>query len=74
MPESPREQMKKLLASMSQIEASDLHLKVGYVPYFRVQGALRGTKMPPIADSNTLEQMLHDMVPDTRRQEYTETG
>ncbi|MCH7591843.1 MAG: PilT/PilU family type 4a pilus ATPase [Planctomycetes bacterium] len=74
MPESPRDQMQKLLASMSQIEASDLHLKVGYPPYFRVLGVLRGTKMPPIADSRTLEEMLHDLVPEERRRDYIKTG
>ena len=59
---------------MCQIEASDLHLKVGYPPFFRVRGALRGTKMPPIPDNDALEAMVHPLVPDARRQEYVDVG
>ena len=74
MPESPHDQMQKLLAMMTQIEASDLHLKVGYAPVFRVLSVLRSAKMPPITDSKALEDLLHDLIPDQRRDEYTEAG
>jgi twitching motility protein PilT len=63
-----------LLGSMAQIEASDLHLKVGYPPYFRVRGALRAAKMPPLPDTKYIEDMLRDLVPEQRREEYDKTG
>ena len=66
--------MSKLLASMTQLLASDLHLKAGYPPYFRVRGVLRGAKMPMIPDSSHVEAMLHDLTPEQRRHEYRETG
>ena len=59
---------------MAQLEASDLHLKVGYAPYFRVNGSLRATKMAPLKDSAYVEAMLHDLVPEVRRGEFERTG
>ena len=70
----PKEAMKKLLGSMSQLQASDLHLKVGYPPYFRVQGALRGTKLQPLPDSAYVEAMLEDLFPAHRRPEFDKRG
>ncbi len=67
---SPPEMMQRLLLSMGQLEASDLHLKVGYAPYYRVTGHLRRTHMPPIADSEHLDAMLIDLVPEPRRDEF----
>lgn len=71
---SPREAIDRLLASMAQYQASDLHLKVGYPPYYRIQGNLRAAKMPSIADSAYLEGMLHDLIPETRRHEFEKSG
>lgn len=66
--------MNKLLSSMSQLQASDLHLKVGYPPYFRVQGALRSIKMQPLPNTAYIEAMLEDMFPAHRRQEFEQKG
>lgn len=74
MTESPKETIQKLLASMSHNDASDLHLKVGYAPTFRLQGALRSAKMPPIPDTRYVEQMLEDLVPAGRMKEFEEFG
>ena len=71
---SPKEAADKLLVSMTQLEASDLHLKVGYPPYYRVAGHLRKVEMPPIPSSAYLEEMLVDLVPASRRHEYDERG
>ncbi len=70
----PKEAIDKLLSSMTQLEASDLHLKVGYPPYYRIQGTLRAAKMPPLPDTQYIEAMLHDLLPQARRHEYEETG
>ncbi len=68
---SPTEMMAKLLASMGQLGASDLHLKVGYAPYYRVAGHLRKTSMPPVSDSEQMEAMLIDLIPEARRDEFS---
>ena len=63
-PLSPKEAIDKLLSSMRQLEASDLHLKVGYAPYYRITGSLRKVDMPPLPDSAYIQAMLTDLVPD----------
>lgn len=70
----PGQACVKLLAAMTQLEASDLHLKVGYPPYYRVGGHLRKIDMPAIPDSEYIEKMLEDLVPPSRRHEYDERG
>ncbi len=71
---SPKETISKLLINMTRLEASDLHLKVGYPPYYRVAGHLRKVDMPTIPDSAFIEKMLADLVPAKRRHEYDERG
>lgn len=71
---APAEAMDKLLTSMGPIGASDLHLKVGYPPHFRVQGSLRAAKMPPLPDVSYVEKMLQGLIPKGRRHEYDELG
>jgi twitching motility protein PilT len=70
----PDQNIDKLLASMTPMEASDLHLKVGYAPYYRVAGVLRKIEMPPLPDTEYIEKMLAALVPPTRRHEYDENG
>jgi twitching motility protein PilT len=72
--EDPKALMDHLLASMTKFEASDLHLKVGYPPYYRVGGFLREVKTAPLKDTEQIEAMLHELVPDKRRHEYEERG
>lgn len=66
--------MEKLLGSMPQLQASDLHLKVGYPPYFRIQGSLRAARVPPLPDTAYVEAMLADLVPAERRHEFDKHG
>ena len=70
----PKETVINLLNGMAKFGASDLHLKVGYSPYYRVAGHLRKVEMPPFQDSEFLEQMLSHLVPPQRRHEYDERG
>ncbi len=70
----PQEAIERLLGSMTQFLASDLHLKVGYPPYFRVQGALRAAMMAPLPDTQFIEAMLKNMAPAGRRDEYDKRG
>lgn len=66
--------MEQLLVSMSQFEASDLHLKVGYPPYYRIAGALRKTHMPALPSREYVEQMLSPYVPEARREDFLADG
>ena len=70
----PDQNMDKLLAAMTPMDASDLHLKVGYSPYYRVAGVLRKIELPPLPDTEYVEKMLAPLVPPTRRHEYDEHG
>ncbi|MHC4610723.1 MAG: type IV pilus twitching motility protein PilT [Planctomycetota bacterium] len=69
-----KEVMFSLLNGTTRFGASDLHLKVGYPPYYRVAGHLRKIDMPPLDDSAFLEEMLSHLVPPARRREYDERG
>ena len=53
-----KELIFSLLNTMGKFGASDLHLKVGYRPYYRVAGHLRKVDMAPIEKSTVLEEML----------------
>ena len=69
-PLSPQETIGKLLSNMAQLDASDLHLKVGYAPHYRVTGHLRKVDLPPLPNTKYLEDMLEDLVPEARRGEF----
>lgn len=70
----PKEAITKLLDAMTALNASDLHLKVHYSPFYRVGGHLRKVEMPPIPSSKYVEEMLSELVPEKRRHEYDEHG
>lgn len=66
----PAETMQKLLASMGQLGASDLHVKAHYAPFYRIGGHLRKVDMPPIPDNQFVEAMLFDLVPEARQDDF----
>ncbi len=65
-----REVMDRLLTSMGQLGASDLHLKVHYAPSYRIAGHLRKVDMPPLPTTAYVEEMLVGLVPEKRRDEF----
>lgn len=67
---APKEESDKLLAAMTSLNASDLHLKVGYEPYFRIAGLLRKVDTRPLPDSDYVEKMLEDLVPPTKKEQF----
>ncbi|MCK4658776.1 MAG: PilT/PilU family type 4a pilus ATPase [Phycisphaerae bacterium] len=72
---TPEELIMNLLAGMSRFQASDLHLKVGYAPYYRVGGHLRRIKeIEPFTSNDFIEKMMEVLVPPQRRSEYDERG
>ncbi len=70
----PKEAMEKLLTSMGQLGASDLHLKVGFSPTYRVAGLLRKVGMPPFPNSEYIEAMLENYIPEKRRENFQAQG
>jgi len=73
-PLSPKEEMNKLFAFLSEHEASDLHLKVGYAPYVRIGGHLRQLQLPVISDSAHVNEMVEALVPKDRWREFEKNG
>jgi len=70
----PGEAIERLLAGMTQLDASDLHIKVGYAPYYRITGKLRKLDMAPFPDNAYVEAMLHNLIPESRRGELERHG
>ena len=54
----PEQFMFQLLRGMAQHDSSDLHLKVGFAPYYRVAGQLRRIGTGVLSSSEYLEAML----------------
>lgn len=65
--------IQKLLGAMKGLAASDLHLKAGMSPYYRVGGLLRSTKTPPLSGEQ-IASMLVPIIPAKRRDSYEEYG
>ncbi len=64
-----------LLEKMAEIQASDLHLKTGIPPVYRVAGELRRTSLPPITvNSRIIEKLMEPIIPANRRAIFDEKG
>ena len=66
--------MHQLLYNMRKTEASDLHLKVGLPPFYRIGGRLQ---TPPGLDPVTAEEtekLLSEIIPPKLRHRYDEKG
>lgn len=74
LPVQPKDAMERLLAGMTQHEASDLHIKVGYSPFYRIAGHLRKLDMTPFPDSDYIESMMKGLVSESRWGEFLEKG
>jgi twitching motility protein PilT len=65
--------MERLLQKMKQIQASDLHIKVGSPPIFRVASRLRQIESQPLWADDTAE-LLASMVPEFLRPKLDQQG
>lgn len=74
LPANPSETMQTLLNGTTQFLASDLHLKVGYAPFYRVGGLLRKTSMPVIDTNEYMESMLKSIIPPHKLHDYETNG
>ncbi len=71
---SPREEILRLLNFVSQQGASDLHLKVGIPPVVRKGGHLHPLETEPLPTSEYIEQMMGELMPPGRKEEFAESG
>ena len=67
------EEFNGWLTELHGIEGSDLHLKVGTPPKFRISGVLVPVDRPPLTDAETVEIALAIIPPD-RRQRFDAAG
>ena len=64
-----------LLEKMAVVQASDLHLKTGLPPVYRVAGELRRTSLAPFRDSDDqISRLMRPIIPERRWHEYEERG
>jgi twitching motility protein PilT len=62
-----------LLEAMPKINASDLHLKVGGPPFYRIDGELRPLEHPAVTQ-NDIEDIIKDMMPPAKQVILAEQG
>lgn len=69
------ETIEPLLEAMAQLQASDLHLKAGLPPVYRVAGELRRTSLAPCsADKRDIERLMDPILPKRRLEEFEQRG
>lgn len=65
--------IKQLLFNMGQYGASDLHIKVGLPPTFRINGRLKPLGLPPLTPGDA-ERLLMEIIPDALKRKFEDTG
>ncbi len=64
-----------LLEAMKKLEASDLHLKTGIPPTYRIAGKLRRADMPPFkVDGREIEELMYPIMHERGRKIYEQKG
>ena len=59
----------KLLRQMPRLKASDLHLRVGVPPVYRIHGELKRVKTDPVTQQD-MEELLHQMLTSSQRERF----
>ncbi|MFG0304795.1 MAG: type IV pilus twitching motility protein PilT [Phycisphaerales bacterium JB040] len=65
--------IKKLLAAMRRLDASDLHIKVGIPPTYRVGGELRPIEADAIGEDEA-DHLLDPILTEVQQQMFQDTG
>lgn len=65
--------IKKLLGAMRRLDASDLHIKVGIPPTYRIGGALRPIEADPVSEDEA-DHLLDPILSEVQKQKFDETG
>ncbi len=65
--------IKKLLGAMGRLDASDLHIKVGIPPTYRIGGALRPIDGEPVTEDEA-DHLLDPLLSELQKKKFEETG
>lgn len=65
--------IQRLLASMKKLEASDLHIKVGIPPTYRIGSILKPVQSDPLTEDEA-DHLMDPIVPEALRQRFESTG
>jgi twitching motility protein PilT len=66
--------MDELFHQMLDMKASDLHVKSGKAPMVRVDGSMVFMQGRGPIDGQTLDRLLHEIIPDKNQKEFKETN
>ncbi len=73
MSEQNGKEIHKLFRLMRKYNASDLHIKVGSPPVFRIAGTLRHLELPPLNDAQ-VHRLLYDILSDEQIATFEQVG
>jgi len=65
--------IQRLLAAMRGMDASDLHIKVGLPPVYRIGGKLRHIESEPLTEEEA-DHLLDPIMSDLQRERYADGG
>ena len=65
--------LDRVLSAARQLGASDVHMKAGLPPIFRIKGALRTVRDVPALSKEVIAQFAMSMMNDKQRKEFEET-
>lgn len=65
--------LQRLLSSMEKLDASDLHIKVGHPPVYRVGGHLRRVGSEPLTEDEA-DHILDPILTDELKERYRQKG
>lgn len=65
--------IKKLLAAMRRLDASDLHIKVGIPPTYRIGGELHPVQADPVSEEEA-DHLLDPLLTETQKKKFDESG
>jgi len=73
MSETAQEELKKLLANMDKVGASDMHLKIGSPPIYRVNGMAQRVKGDPLTPEK-IQQLITDCLSEDSKKALEKNG
>ncbi|MEL6741225.1 MAG: PilT/PilU family type 4a pilus ATPase [Planctomycetota bacterium] len=65
--------IKKLLGAMARLDASDLHIKVGLPPVYRIAGVLRPIESEPLTEDEA-DHLLDPLLSEVQLARFAEAG
>jgi twitching motility protein PilT len=65
--------IQRLLAAMKKLEASDLHIKVGIPPVYRIGGLLKPVQVESITEDEA-DHLLDPLLSDVQKARFEQTG